>query len=557
MLKSIDIQNYVLIDQMSTHFDGQLNIITGETGAGKSIILGALQLITGERADVSQLNNKEQKCTIEAVFDLSHSSLQHFFKENNLEYDSETIIRREIQPGGKSRAFINDSPVTLQILKDLSEYLIDIHSQNESLALKSPAYQLQIVDAFAGHDALLQEYAQLFQERKKKQKLLEQLLEDSQKTGIELDYLQFQYKELSDAQLDQIDLPKDEATLQSLTHAEEIKTVLFQINQMLQESENSLSDVLLTASQSMHKISKYNEDIRTQAEKLDGLRAEIKEWLKELSILENQVDVDPEKQLEIQDRINIIYKLFKKHHKASVEELIDMRQEVENKLQNITHSNERIAPLEKEIEALQKTLLEKSAIIHKNRKAVIPGCEKDIKNMLSGLGMPNANFVIEQTGDAERLNSSGMDEIRFMFAANKGSMLQELRKAISGGEMSRFMLCLKSLIAQKMQLPTLIFDEIDTGVSGDIAHKVGEMLTALSAKHQLIAITHLPQLASKGNHHLFVYKETDQTKTHTRIKVLDAEGRKQEIAKMLSGEKITETALANAKELLDSKPKGK
>lgn len=550
MLKSLDIYNFVIIDAIHIDFHPHLNILTGETGAGKSIILGALQLITGERADISLLLNKNEKCTIEGVFKISSTALKDFFLAHELEFDEETIIRREIQPSGKSRAFINDSPVTLQILKELSEYLVDIHSQNESLALKSNAFQLSIVDAFADHDMVLQEYTSLFTERKKKQKLLDLLIEDTQKSNIELDFLQFQFKELSEANLEDIHVSKDEADLKSLEHAEEIKSVLFQILHQWQESENNVHDVLMQNAQSLHKLSKYHSEIEILASRFDGLRNDLKDLFKEISLLESNSEFNPEKIIEIQERLNLVYKLNKKHQTNDMAALIAIRDEAEVRLNNIQFSNEKIDPLKKEISEINSQLLTLAKNISKNRNSIINGFEQKIKTLLSSLGMPNANFVIQCESNADKLTATGIDDIKFLFSANKGSMLQEIKKAISGGEMSRFMLCLKTMMAEKMQLPTLIFDEIDTGVSGDIAHKVGMLLQELSSKHQLVAITHLPQLASKGNHHLYVYKVTDDKKTITNIKLLSESERKNEIAKMLSGEKITETAIANAAELL-------
>lgn len=554
MLKSLEIHNYVIIDEIFIQFHPQMNILTGETGAGKSIILGALNLLTGERADITQLLHKETKCTIEGIFDISKASLQSFFTAHDLEYEPETIIRREILPGGKSRAFVNDSPVNLSVLKSLSEYLIDIHSQNESLELKSADFQLRIVDAYASNELLLDTYSTLFQVRKKKQKELDQLIEDTKKSNFELDYLQFQYKELKEASLEEIQLQKEEEELKTLEHAEEIKSTLFQVTQMLENGDSNVSDAMLTATQLLHKISKYNTDIASISARFDQWRLELKELSKDIAGIEENTELNQERIVDIQERLNIVYKLLKKHQAHDIASLIQIREEIEKRLDNIQGANERIDPLTKEIHVLGEELLHQAEEISKRRKSVIAGFESKIKLLLQSLGMANAQFVIYLETNPQQLTSHGIDQVRFMFAANKGSQLQELKKAISGGEMSRFMLSLKTMMAEKIQLPTLIFDEIDTGVSGDIAFKVGELLEQLSKHHQLIAITHLPQLASKGKHHLFVYKETDDKKTNTKIKLLLPEERKTEVAKMLSGEKITDTALANAAELLGANP---
>jgi DNA repair protein RecN (Recombination protein N) len=552
MLKSLEIHNYAIIDEIYIRFHAQMNIITGETGAGKSILIGALGLIAGERADSNVLFNKEAKCSVEAIFDIHAYNLQDLYTHHDIEYDTETIIRREIQPSGKSRAFINDTPVTLNVLKDISERLIEINSQNQSMELKSPEYQLSILDAFADNDTLLKAYQQDFAERKAIQKELDFLIEDSQKSAVELEYLQYQFNELTSAGLEDIHQENLEQELQTLENAEEIKASINVIVDQITNSDVNILDALTIASQSLNKLTKYNTELSDAVEKFDTIRLDLKEISKELSSIEERTEYDRERIVEIQEKLSLLYKLQKKHNTLDTAALIMMRDDMEARLGNIQNSSEKIDPLKAKVASLTKTLTTKATELSTKRKKVITKIEQDIVGYLSQLGMANSVFKININTSEGTLKATGMDEVQFLFTANKGGHLQELKKAISGGEMSRFMLSLKSVLATKMHMPTIIFDEIDTGVSGEVAHKVGEILNALSSTHQMIAITHLPQLASKGSHHLYVYKNTDATRTVTHIKILTPDQRIEEVAKMLSGEKVTDAALVNAKELLGS-----
>jgi DNA repair protein RecN (Recombination protein N) len=552
MLKSLEIHNYAIIDEIYIRFHAEMNIITGETGAGKSILIGALGLIAGERADSNVLFNKETKCSVEAIFDIHAYNLQDLYTHHDIEYDTETIIRREIQPSGKSRAFINDTPVTLNVLKDISERLIEINSQNQSMELKSPEYQLSILDAFADNDSLLKSYQQDFAERKAIQKELDFLIEDSQKSAVELEYLQYQFNELTSAGLEDIHQENLEQELQTLENAEEIKASINVIVDQISNSDVNILDALTIASQSLNKLTKYNTELSDAVEKFDTIRLDLKEISKELSSIEERTEYDRERIIEIQEKLSLLYKLQKKHNTLDTAALIVLRDDMEARLGNIQNSSEKIDPLKAKVASLTKTLTTKAIELSTKRKKVIAKIEQDIVGYLSQLGMANSVFKININNSEDSLKTNGMDEVQFLFTANKGGHLQELKKAISGGEMSRFMLSLKSVLATKMHMPTIIFDEIDTGVSGEVAHKVGEILNALSSTHQMIAITHLPQLASKGSHHLYVYKNTDTMRTVTHIKILTPDQRIEEVAKMLSGEKVTDAALVNAKELLGS-----
>lgn len=553
MLKSLEIKNYAIIEEVMIQFDGKMNIITGETGAGKSIMLGALALITGERVDSSALLNKEEKCSVEAIFEMKDPSFQQFFQERDIDFEFETIIRREILPNGKSRAFINDSPVNLTVLKDLSSYLIEINSQNQSLELRSPAYQLSILDSFAEHENLLSEYKKAYTTYKKKTTLLEQLIEEEKKSAAELDFLQFQLNEIGEANLQSVQLESLESELQTLQNANEISAILLQAVHLIEEGDTNIHDALVSSSTSISKIIKFNPAIKTLSERFEATIIELKELSHEMKSIGEQTEFNPARIEEINQILSAVYKLLKKHHLNDIPSLMQFEEALIEKIKLIQVSNSSIEPLRKELESLHKEILEMAKRLSEQRNGQVKMIEKKVMQNLSLLGMSNAVLKIQIESNFDQLKSTGADEVQFLFSANKGIGLKDIKNAISGGEMSRFLLSLKTVLAEKMQLPTIIFDEIDTGVSGDIAYKVGELLYNLSQKHQLIAITHLPQIASKGNHHLFVFKESKDKKTKTNIKKLEQEERKIEIAKMLSGEKISDAALVNAHELLNAK----
>ncbi|MBK7957404.1 MAG: DNA repair protein RecN [Bacteroidetes bacterium] len=552
MLKSLEIKNYAIIEEVMIQFNGQMNIITGETGAGKSIMLGALGLITGERVDSAALLNKEEKCSVEAIFEMKDPIFKTFFQERDIDFEFETIIRREILPNGKSRAFINDSPVNLTVLKDLSSFLIEINSQNQSLELRSPAYQLSILDSFAEHENLLNDYKKAFSNYKKKTVLLDQLIDEEKKSAAELDFLQFQLNEIGEANLQGVQLPDLESELQTLQNAHEISAILLQTVHLLDEGDTNIQDALIASASSLSKIVKFNPAIKILSERFEAIIIELKELSHEMKNIGEQTEFNPIRIEEINQILHGVYKLLKKHHLNDIPSLMQFEEHLIDKIKQIQVSNSSIEPLKKELEALHQDILQKAKLLSTQRNSQVKMIEKKVMQNLSLLGMSNAILKIQIDTDFDQLKANGADEIQFLFSANKGIGLKDIKNAISGGEMSRFLLSLKTVLAEKMQLPTIIFDEIDTGVSGDIAYKVGELLHNLSQKHQLIAITHLPQIASKGNHHLFVFKETKEKTTKTNIKLLQKEERKIEIAKMLSGEKISDAALVNANELLNN-----
>jgi DNA repair protein RecN (Recombination protein N) len=551
MLSRLYIKNYALIDSLDISFDKDLNILTGETGAGKSIILGALGLILGQRADGKYFFNQQKKCVIEGFFNIKDYQLKSFFAENDLDYEEETVLRREISLDGKSRAFINDTPVTLTILKQLGEQLIDIHSQHATLEISNQQFQLLVVDLMAGHDEQLSDYKKSYAALKKKQKELELLIANSNQAKADLDYFQFQFNELDEAQLKVDEQETLEKELNLLTHAEEIKINLTRTSTVLELQENAALTLLKEALNQLNPLEKYKPELTELIERLKSATIEIKDIAQEVSLLEESTFFNEEKSIEINDRLNLIYALQKKHRVNSNEELIHLREELSEKLNKILFADEDIENLEKNISLEKSALLEKAQQISKNRISVIPAIEEHVQEVLAEVGMQNAQLKVEQNLKSdESFDKNGLDEIKFLFTANKGHHLNELNKVASGGELSRLMLSIKSLIAKKTALPTIIFDEIDTGVSGEVANRVGNIMEKLAEDMQVITITHLPQMASKGKAHYFVYKEIKDNFTYSQIKKLNNEERILEIAKMLSGENPKESALQNARELL-------
>ncbi len=549
MLKHLSVQNYALIDKLEVDFTEGLTIITGETGAGKSILLGALGLIAGTRADSQALQDKSKKCIIEAIFKIKDYSLKDFFNENELDYEELTSIRREINPEGKSRAFINDTPVTLNQLKELGERLIDIHSQHQTLSLNGTDFQLSVVDAFAKHDDLLNEYQIEFKQYKQLEKQLNGLLEREAQAKKDLDYYQFQFNELEDAHLKPNEQVEMEQELETLNNAEEIKVNLSKAVFSLSGGEQNLLSSLNEIKLLLASMSKFKNEIAEFSDRLNSSFIELKDISNELEALEQDIVYDAKRIELLNGKLDEIYRLQQKHQVKTIEELIAIKDELSNKLLDFGSLEVEIEKVKKELDKINKLLVSKSKSISENRKKVIPKIEKEIANLLASLSMPNAQLKINQTTTSE-FTSTGIDKINFMFSANKGSDFKELNKVASGGELSRLMLSIKSLIAQLTALPTIIFDEIDTGVSGDVADKVGTIMSGMSSKMQVITITHLPQIASKGKSHLFVYKEDKSNKTYSNIKKLNADERIQEIAKMLSTGNPTAAAISNAKELL-------
>jgi len=549
MLKHLSIQNYALIDKLEVDFSDGLTIITGETGAGKSILLGALGLIAGSRADTQSLQDKTKKCIVEASFNIKEYALKDFFWANELDYEITTNIRREITPEGKSRAFINDTPVTLTQLKALAERLIDIHSQHQTLTLNGSEFQLSVVDAYANHADSLAEYSISFKQFKALEKALNELLTKESQAKKDLDYFQFQFNELEEAGLKPDEQAGIEQELEALNNAEDIKSNLSKAATGLNGGEQNLLASLNEIKSLLASQAKFKPEINELSTRLNSSYIELKDISNELESLEQDIVYDPKRIDKLTIQLDAIYRLQQKHQVKSVEELIVIKDDLSNKLLEFSSLETEIEKTKKELTSVQKSLTALAKKIAANRKKEIPKIEKEIASLLSALSMPNAQLKIEHM-ETETLTANGADKVNFLFSANKGSDFKELNKVASGGELSRLMLSIKSLIAQLTALPTIIFDEIDTGVSGDVADKVGSIMNLMAKAMQVITITHLPQIASKGESHLFVYKEDKNDKTYSNIKKLTVNERVQEIAKMLSTGTPTAAAISNAKELL-------
>ncbi|GAA4341920.1 DNA repair protein RecN [Mucilaginibacter gynuensis] len=549
MLQKLTINNYALIDNLEIGFDAGLNILTGETGAGKSIILGALSLILGQRAESRYFFNQQKKCVIEGSFRIGDFHLRSLFDEHDLDYEAETVLRREIAADGKSRAFINDTPVNLTILKQIGEKLIDIHSQHATLEINDPEFQLLVVDSVAGHTALLGSYQTKYKLYKKEIARLKQLTDESEKAKADLDYFQFQYDELEKAGLAADEQELLEQELYALNNAEEIKRNLLGANYLLQDGEAAVLNQLKDAGQQLAALEKFNPQIEDLHQRLNSTIIELKDIAAEVENIEQRTHTNEQRADEVNTRLSIIYNLQKKHRVNTNAELLQIQDDLSEKIQQALFSDDAIEKLQKEIDAIKTDLEQLSAELSANRTKAIPSIQEQVVGSLAEMGMNNSVLKVELTPTAE-FTKTGTDVVRFLFSANKGHSLGEMSKVASGGELSRVMLSIKSLIAAYTALPTIIFDEIDTGVSGEVANKVGQIMERLAKNLQVITITHLPQIASKGQSHYFVYKDNQADVTYTRIKQLDQQERILEIAKMLSGDKPGESALQNARELL-------
>lgn len=551
MLNRLVIQNYALIDNLEISFSDQLNILTGETGAGKSIILGALSLILGQRAESKYFFNQQKKCVIEGHFHIPNFHLKGFFTDNDLDYGEETVLRREITPEGKSRAFVNDTPVNLTILKELGEHLIDIHSQHATLEINDAAFQLLIIDTLAENQNTLSEYAQLFLQYRKLEKEIQMLIAQNEQSKSDLSYYQFQFDELEKAQLRANEQEHLENELNQLTHAEEIKRNLASATYLLAHNDQSILNQLKEAAIQLQLAEKFSAEVVPLAERLKSSLIEIKDIAAEVEGIEQNTHLNEARASEVNERLSIIYYLQKKHRVNSTAELLEIQHTLSEKLSSILNGDDDIQNLQRKAEQLKDRLLTLADHLHHKRVAAIPAAEDFIKQRLAEVGMPHAVLRIENAalGDQD-LTETGRTEIRFLFTANKGHSPAPMNKVASGGELSRLMLSIKSLIARHTALPTIVFDEIDTGISGEIASKVGSVMEKLSENMQVIAITHLPQIASKGKAHYRVYKDELHGRTLTNIQRLTDQERIIEVAKMLSGENPGDSALNNAKELL-------
>ncbi len=551
MLKRLHIRNFALINEMEVSFPGNLTVITGETGAGKSIFLEALSLALGKRADLSALNLKTKKCIIEAEFSAANLDLNDFFLEHDLDFDPNLILRREINADGKSRSFLNDSPVSLSVLKLLSEKLIDIHSQHQTLLLNQSNFQLELLDTFAESLKLFKEYKIEFNSFTKSKIELQSLQEQEKLAKKELDYFQFLYSELEETEIKAGILSGLEEESSKLENSEIIKSNLLAASNAISGNEINILIDLGKTKQSLQSLSKYSKNYSLLSDRIQSLYIELKELSADIEDAANEVVFDSDKLSQVNTKMDKLNRLLKKHQVNTEEDLLKIKSDIENKLNQFNSIEKTIISKQKLIQVSQNNCLKLSEELTKLRTKAIHGIEQTIKKTLAELSMENAIFKIELSQKSD-IGINGLDELKFLFTANKGAELNELHKVASGGELSRLMLSLKALLASKKQLPTIIFDEIDTGVSGDVADKIGEILLSMGNNMQVIAITHLPQMASKGNHHLFVYKKDDEDKTVSYIKQLNKAERINEIAKMLSKSNPTVSAIKNATELLSS-----
>lgn len=550
MLQSFHVSNYALISKLDIRFDEGFTVLTGETGAGKSILLGALSLLLGQRADTKSILSGEDKCVVEAEFNIkNYKHLQDFFEVNELDYDPDIcLIRRELNSNGKSRAFINDSPVSLQVLRDLTNRLVDIHSQHQNLLLSNASYQLDVLDVLAANAAVREQYHDSFQQWKDARQALEKLRREVDRATGELDFIRFQHQQLTDAALKEDEQESLEAELELLTHAELIKTELSHGIQLLSEEQSALP-LMKEALQALTKIIAYLPAGNEQVGRLESAYIDMKDLCDDLQGFQDRMEFDPARLQEVELRLDELYTLQKKHKVTSMQELIELRERYALQLQHIDNFDLEIQEHEKRVAASLQALEKAAGRLSASRREPISLIETSMVEQLSRLGMPHIRFVVELNQTAE-FGENGRDEVRFLFSANKNRPLQPVEQTASGGEMSRLMLSVKALIAHRSDLPTILFDEIDSGVSGEIAHRMSEIMREMSRTMQVITITHLPQIAAKGQHHFRVYKDESGARTETFIAQLSADERIGEIASMLSGEVRGEAALQNARELL-------
>jgi DNA repair protein RecN (Recombination protein N) len=548
MLKSLSISNYALIDQLYMQPSKGLSMITGETGAGKSIMLGAVGLLLGNRSDTKVLLHDDKKCIVEGVFDIREYGLNKFFEQEELDYEETCIIRREISPGGKSRSFVNDTPILLDSLKILGSKLMDVHSQHDTLQLGEGSYQLSLVDAFAHTTSELDSYQLKFKSFRKAKKQFEELKQKAFEMQKEADYNQFQLDELSALTLVAGEQTELESTQEVLENAEEIK---FKINEMLalfQEEQIGIVQGLGQIQHGMQSLERLAHKFAEIRERFQSVIIEVKDLTETLIDEESKVEIDFAKLDQIRERLSKIYQLQKKHGVNSVEELMQIESDLADKVFQFQNLDESLAEAEKNLKDAQALLADSGAKLTKKRKSCFPIFEKELQGLLTGLGMENARIQVEHRSISPSL--SGLDEVEILFSANKGGVLQALKKVASGGEFSRLLFAIKYLMADKMALPTLIFDEIDTGISGEVALQMVRMMKEIGTRHQVICITHLPQVAAKGDLHYFVYKDNSSEKTISKIKLLAADERVTELAKMIAGANPSTSALESAKELL-------
>lgn len=549
MLIKLYVQNYALIKELDVELENGLTIITGETGAGKSILLGALSLILGTRADSNVLLDKNEKCIVEGTFRIEAYELNEFFASNELDYEPVTTLRREINPAGKSRAFINDTPVTINLLKELGDRLIDIHSQHQTLMLNDNTFQLNLIDSFSGTAKLKNTYRESYTAYRKLKKEYTSLKEKSDKNKADLEYYRFQYNQMEEAKLkpgEQTDLESEQ---ELLSHSEEIKLGLSTSSNLFYSEGISILSMLREVKANLSKIKAYLGESENLLARTESSIIELDDLAVEIEKLSVSIEADPQRLAIVNNRLDNLYSLFQKHHVRDLDELIAKKEEIRNLINSIVSSDERLSELDALVEKEASSLKRISGEISDKRRAVLPEIESRVTELLKQLGIPNAKFRI-LLSRLQEFTSTGVDQADFLFSANKQIEPENLAKIASGGELSRVMLSLKSLLTKNNNLPTIIFDEIDSGVSGEVADKVGQILSAMGKYMQVINITHLPQVASRGTRHYHVYKDDTDSSTFTRVKLLSPEERILEVARLLSGSEITETAMKNARELL-------
>jgi DNA repair protein RecN (Recombination protein N) len=549
MLRQLTIKNYALIENLEIEFSGGLSVITGETGAGKSILLGALGLILGQRAEMQVIKNAEEKCVIEGTFEIENYKLQEFFTQNDIDYAHTATLRREIRINGTSRAFINDTPVNLNVLKELASQLIDIHSQHQNLLLSEGSYQTEVIDVFAGNNELLSSYKTKYKKLKELEKELVLLNSQEKEARAKEDYFNFQFNELSEAALKPGELESAEKELKKLENAEEIKKSFLLSSEILGGAEINIINQLKLVKQQLNNASRFSSDAEELLKRLESCLVELNDLNNELDRAGDKIIHEPDKIEVLNSRIDIINHLLQKHRVVNEEELMSLQQQFEKKIIELGSLENEINKIASAIKSLQEKLKVEAEKISSNRKKLAPKLSTALEEILVNLGMPEAKLKIEVNVFNE-LTNNGIDKINFIFSANKGGAFNDVSKVASGGEMSRIMLAIKKIISRLKSLPVIVFDEIDTGVSGSVAAKLGTILSEMGNDMQVIAITHLPQIASKGASHFEVYKSTDKTKTISNIRLLNQNERILEIAKMLSGEVPSQAAIENAKELL-------
>lgn len=553
MLRSLYIQNYALIEKLDISFGAGFSVITGETGAGKSIILGAIGLLLGQRAEVKAIRQGASKCVIEARFDISAYGMEPFFEDNELEYEEECILRREVYASGKSRAFINDTPASLVQMKELGEQLIDVHSQHQNLLLNKEGFQLNVLDILSHNDEQLSTYQSLYREWKQAQQELADLIARAEQNKADEDYIRFQLEQLEEANLSVGEQEELEQETDMLSHAEEIKAGLFRVGQLLTSDEGGLLAGLKESLNTMLGLQKVYSPATELAERLESTYIELKDVSQEVSSQEEDVEFNPDRLEEVNDRLNLIYTLQQKHRATTVEELLTLAEEYAAKLAAITSYDERIGELTTLCDTLYNKVRKQAAVLTKARTGAAREVEKQMASRLVPLGMPNVCFQVEM-GIRKEPGVHGEDTVNFLFSANKNGSLQNISSVASGGEIARVMLSIKAMIAGAVKLPTIVFDEIDTGVSGEIADRMADIMQEMGEQdRQVISITHLPQIAARGCAHYKVYKQDNETETNSHIRRLADEERVEEIAHMLSGATLTEAALNNAKALLGIK----